>query len=338
MGKASKPCRKGIGGGEAVGVLLLDERHEKNVRFNAAVREDQRWSCSTGSGDPFLGLEMLVGLTRRSVLGSGAGLLFLRLHPDASGDAEIVRRPEMFVFQAPCSGRPVFAALFPAIMTCSLSPPSSMLDVRFHAGEMSWSAGGNRSALADQATEILNARLFSGEVFGHRASVVERFSAAVVELPLGLLSTGHSLGVWAEAWRPDGSRIRIGSPFVANLLAGDTALSDAYNAASPAQDRALLAAPLERRIATLAAAGGRIADSVSYARRLAARLLPDVIPYRHDLPVGFNVASQNGRHPADDTASVVTTVTTDAVTFRARATRFPLSQSFPYFQPLGATA
>ncbi len=100
----------------------------------------------------------------------------------------------------------------------------------------------------------------------------------------------------------------------------------------------MLAAPLERRIATLAAAGGRIADSVSYARRLAARLLPDVIPYRHDLPVGFNVASQNGRHPADDTASVVTTVTTDAVTFRARATRFPLSQSFPYFQPLGATA
>ena len=81
----------------------------------------------------------------------------------------------------------------------------------------------------------------------------------------------------------------------------------------------------------MAAAAGGIVDPDAHGRRLAALLLPDVVSYRPELPVGFNFAGRNGRHPADDTANTVRTVLKGAVAQPVAATPFRLCEEFPYF-------
>lgn len=104
-------------------------------------------------------------------------------------------------------------------------------------------------------------------------------------------------------------------------------LTNTYHAA---EDRALFADALAKRVATMAAASGSVADPNAHGQRLAALVLPDVIECRPDLPMGFSFASQNGRHPAGDTTAVVETVLMGAVTRRTAAAAFQLSEAFPY--------
>ncbi len=158
------------------------------------------------------------------------------------------------------------------------------------------------------------------------------YDAIVVESAAELLGAGDALGVWAEVRSGNGRRLRIGSPFVAKLVAADETLSAAYHAASPVKDRAFFTAAFAARIAALAAAAGNVADPDLHAKRLVTRLLPDVITLNPDRPIGFNFADRNGRHPTDDTASVVATVLAGRPTSQAR-TRYQWITSFPYFSP-----
>ena len=160
-----------------------------------------------------------------------------------------------------------------------------------------------------------------------------RHYAVVLETSPDLVRAGESLSVWAQILAGDGSRVRVGNPFVAAILARDPLLSTIYHAASPEEDPVLLAGPFADHGTIMAATRGSIADPDAHGKRLAVLLLPDVISYRPDLPVGFTFANQNGPHPADDTAAVVETVLTGAVARGKPATPFRLAETFPYFAP-----
>jgi hypothetical protein len=263
-------------------------------------------------------------ISRRGVLGAGAGVLIAGLTRGVPAAAPGPRlTADLFVFPAPGTGNPVFA-IVTSTTGAHPSPPAHM---RIHAGPRSWAVEASRFA---RPWERNGDRFFAGEVSGDGPGT--RHDAVVVES--GLTGTAAA---WAESRAEDGSRFRVGTPFVAELLSRDPVLRAAYHTASPAEDVALFSGAFQKRLAAMAASDGVVADPEAHARRLAARLLPDVLVYRPDLPAGFSFASQNGRHPGDDAAAVAATVLTGAVTARASAApRFRMTDSFPYFSIVGA--
>jgi hypothetical protein len=292
---------------------------------------------------------MTIRIPRRSLLGASAfasasSLVSVSALTSASPSTLGVARSssasttvrsaaDLFVFRSNDSSNLVFAVLSPE----SAAPVSpARFDVSIHAGPRSWTLSGVRSLQTGAIAERRHSRLFAGEVVGRNAVLGVRYTAIVVESPSDFVPAGEILDVWAEVRNENGARTRVGSPFLAGILARDPALSSAYHATSSAEDPALFTSLLASRLATIGTAGG-IANSHEHARRLAARILPDVIHYRTDLPVGFNFASQNGRHPADDTATVVQTILTGSVARRPTSRPIRLTANFPYFpQPIAA--
>jgi hypothetical protein len=210
-------------------------------------------------------------------------------------------------------------------------------DVRIHTGRKSWMVKGLRSLRTGALSHLHDSRLFAGEVLGPCTDAGIRYHAVVLESPPDFVRAAGKLAVWAEFRSEEGWRFRVGNPFVATLLARDPALSKAYHTASPSDDRAVFTEAVAKRIAVMATAGGNVANPHAHARRLADRVLPDVIEFRPDLPVGFNFASQNGRHPADNARAVAVTVLSGAVASPVSGTPFGLTTKFPYFpQPIFA--
>ena len=70
----------------------------------------------------------------------------------------------------------------------------------------------------------------------------------------------------------------------------------------------------------------------AHGKRLASRLLPDVLHYNPKLPAGFTFAAQNGRHPGDASARIVDTICNGSPAFTSgeekRRTTNPLSLFF----------
>jgi hypothetical protein len=137
--------------------------------------------------------------------------------------------------------------------------------------------------------------------------------------------------VWAEIGDSD-TRVRVGNPIVAELLSQGPALARIFHRASPSQDPGLFGEAIARHIAI------RSAETLSpqaHGERLAAMLLPDVLPFDPALPVGYTLANQNGRRPSDPIAEVVATVLAGAVTARPLAKEvFRAAPAFPYFEIL----
>jgi hypothetical protein len=293
---------------------------------------------------------MTIRIPRRSLLGASAfasasSLVSVSALTSASPSTLGVARSssasttvrsaaDLFVFRSSDNSNLVFAVLSPESVASSVSP--ARFDVSIHAGPKSWTESSVRSLQTGAITERRHSRIFAGEVVGPSAISAVRHTAIVVESPPDLVPAGEVLDVWAEVRNEDGTRFRVGNPFLGGILARDPALSSAYHATSSAEDRTLFTRLLVSRLVTLGTASG-IANSHEHARRLAARMLPDVIHYRPDLPVGFNFASQNGRHPADDTATVVQTILTGSVARRPTSRPIRLTANFPYFpQPIAA--
>ena len=205
---------------------------------------------------------------------------------------------DLFVFRGPDAGSLVFAVVVAAIGARSGLPGRTQCDVCIHAGRKSWTVRALRPRQVHTVLERHGRRLFADEVLGRRTDAGTRYDDIVLECLPDFACAGESLVVWAEVHGNDGSRFRVGNPFVAEILARDPVLCNTYHAASLVEDRALFTDVF----ASTAAASGHIANPDAHAQRLPALLLPDVIEYRLDLPVGFNLASRNGRHPIDDTA------------------------------------
>ena len=171
--------------------------------------------------------------------------------------------------------------------------------------------------------------------------------AIVLEIPHGdaELRPGRPIGAWAAAklatdaggWRQIN---RAGIPMMWPLfraLGGDDD-SAAYQRdaiARPADDPANDA---DRVAAFVAAAVRRtgVSDPDGYGRAVAARLLPDVLPYRVGTTAAFSFAGFNGRALADNAPEVMyglvtnSAVPTGLVAASASETR---QDNFPYVVP-----
>jgi hypothetical protein len=158
--------------------------------------------------------------------------------------------------------------------------------------------------------------------------------ALVMEAPNKLLNGGGPISVWAERFAQTGSRQRLGSPFIATIVAEDGELARRYHSLSPADDRAELMESIAGAIASRAQRNGFAGDPGAYGKRLAARLLPDTLHYDSQLPSGFTFAAQNGRHPAEASNLVVDTILNGSPAFTAEASVAQLQTGFPYFSQI----
>jgi hypothetical protein len=288
-------------------------------------------------------------IRRRRVIGVSAAVVTLGVlrgsPPDAERDTSLdpvirrsggsacadhaLRQPDLFVFRGCGAGNLVVAVIAPAVTGRYAS--RVRFDVRVHAGSRCWAVDDILPLQSGVLSERADCRIFAGEVLGPATAVGARHTAVVIESRLG---GGEDVAVWAEIGDADGVRLRVGTPFIAALLAGDPMLSGRYHAASPTDDRMLFSDAIASRVRRLAAARG-VHGSDARVARLVERLLPDVIRYHPDLPVGFSFAGQNGRHPADDAAAVVETILTGTVASRTAARQAGLTGSFPYFAQPG---
>jgi hypothetical protein len=270
-------------------------------------------------------------ITRRAVLGTGAAFLAIAPRPGWSTVPSPTRDADLFAFIGPETGNLVLAVTFSAGVHSSLDE-SPNVTVRINSNRGSWTVHGQSGCQSPEPPQGQNyLRSFAGQVLRVASRHDGIHNAVVVETAPDLLPAGEHLKVWAELIADGGSRSRVGSPIVAKLLEHDSRLSAAYHAVSPEDDMTLLADLLSRRIAFLAKAYGTVSDPSRYGRRLGTHLLPDVIRYSRDLPVGFNFVGQNGRHPADDAAAVVATMLTGAPIPRRSDQPFELTKQFPYF-------
>ncbi|MGA7788795.1 MAG: hypothetical protein WCA56_11575 [Xanthobacteraceae bacterium] len=275
---------------------------------------------------------MTAHITRRIILGTSASVLTLGFARGTAAGAP--PELELFIFTAPDSGNLAFAVIGLAGTATSGLQQHAGIYTTFHAGSRSWTVQGICPLQTGVISERLDHRVFAGKVFGPRGVA----SGAVVLEPIpDFVKASGRLAFWAEVRDATGSRFRVGNPFVSELLADDPKLTDIYHAASPDEDRALFTNAFERRVSAMAAASG-VTYPHAYARRVVAAVLPDVIECDPNSTIGFNFASRNGRHPADATASVVTTMLTGALASGRSSTTFRLGSSFPYFQHPSAVA
>ena len=172
--------------------------------------------------------------------------------------------------------------------------------------------------------------------------------AIVLEIPHddAELRPGRRIAVWGAAklatdaggWRQTN---RAGIPMVWPLfrtLGGDddSPEYEQHTTAHPADD---LANDGERVAAFVAAAARHtgLSDPEAYGRTVAARLLPDVLPYQVGTSAGFTFAGVNGRALADNAPEVIyglvtnSAVLTGLVAASAAETR---QDKFPYVVPV----
>ena len=171
--------------------------------------------------------------------------------------------------------------------------------------------------------------------------------AIVLEIPNSdaELRPGRTIGVWAAAklatdaggWRQVN---RAGIPMVWPLfraLGGDDDSAE-YQRDTTAEPDGDPANDTDRVAAFVAAAVRRtgVSDPDGYGRTVAARLLPDVLPYRVGTPAAFTFAGFNGRALADNAPEVMyglvtnSAVPTGLVAASAAETR---QDKFPYVVP-----
>jgi hypothetical protein len=266
---------------------------------------------------PFVAL----GLTEETTGNGQVGGRACRSSPESSSQDE----PELCIFK----GRERDTVLVAVLLG---SPPGQ--SVRIHVGERNWLASVAASSEADSITTAGEGRLYSGTVVGRGSQAARRKRAVVLETHVRRDRVSPTLDIWAEVLGPGESRRRVASPFVAAVLRRHRPLASDFHRGSPTNDTRLRESFAEQ-VQLMAAA--HVSDSSAHAKRLAAALLPDVIPFRPDRPVGFSFAAQNGRQPNDQVDSVVAAVLSGAICPHPVLPPYPLVAEFPYFVPLRRT-
>lgn len=152
----------------------------------------------------------------------------------------------------------------------------------------------------------------------------------VLEIPNAALGPGK-VGLWARTVDGASGRWvqadRGGRPAQTPFLTGDAL--GAYNAAEPADDQQFVAVFAH----SLEHAGGYAAAD---AQRVAATLLPDIVPFDHTQPVSY---PDNGRVLTDDTQDHFLAILTNGkVTSDGVGPHGDLLADFPYLGPPHAAA
>ena len=126
----------------------------------------------------------------------------------------------------------------------------------------------------------------------------EQAACRRIETPADVMQADETVPAWAEAFDDAGRKIRIGIPFVAPILKLVPALTARHDARALSHDLD----PGGDDGRNIRHGPDNVTDPCVIRTRLARLLLPDVITYRSDRPVGLTVANQNRRHPQDDAA------------------------------------
>ncbi len=210
--------------------------------------------------------------------------------------------------------------------------------VTVHSGSKKWNAMLPGDSMGPDLLEQDGCRVFAGRVetgYGIHSAVIQ---AVVIQIPEKILRSLGTMDIWAERVMHTGERKRIGSPFVAALVVEDTALAAMYHRISPSDDRAMLTGEIVTAIAAKASASGLVGNPNAHGRRLASRLLPDVLHYDPQMPSGFTFAAQNGRHPDDLSEVVVNTILSGSPASGVARADVRLQERFPFFTRHGSVA
>ena len=255
---------------------------------------------------------------RRSFLSAGLAWAFAGLPAVRQN-----RLSELYVFPSRWAGTTVIALTWP------IQDSYGKSEVTIHAGPRRWPVRVSEGYAKAAEWDDTGCRFFAGPVLSNAAREAKPLNAVVIEAPSGIFAGAGMIDVWAERLRY-GSRQRAGSPFLAKLMAGRGALEARYHASSPADDRIVLTETVSNAIADNARTAGLALDPELHGGRLARILLPDVLRYDPNLPAGFTLAAQNGRHPEDASDIVVNALFRYA---SCPAIREPvrLTCTFPYF-------
>ncbi len=278
-------------------------------------------------------------MTRRNLLSRGVVCALACLVPGrmpramakprtAVGVDEVQCGPNLYAFPSPGTKKTTVVALtWPTLSREEYAGSQPVSEVRIHSGSQRWDVRGLESDEDATTSEEKGCRIFAGSIDPNGAIL----KTVVVEAPTEIFARDRSAGIWAERFTKDGGRERIGSPFLAEILAGNLALADLYHRTSPGGDRGRLMQEVAASIAANARARGNVGDPDAHGRRLADLLLPDVLRYDPNRPVGFTFADQNGRHPQDASELVVNSILTgDLLSTRGRP-NVRLQDEFPYF-------
>jgi hypothetical protein len=208
--------------------------------------------------------------------------------------------------------------------------------IRIHAGASTWEFSASAHGVC-QSERHRDFSVFIGDVVPRVMAQGRIMKAVVMEAGAGGIDSHGSSAIWAERL-VGGSRQRIGTPFLSEILRDHEDFARRYHASSPGQDTTVLLQPLSAAIAGRLRRVGSTANPNSHARRLAYALLPDVLHYDPRRPAGFTFAAQNGRHPSESPDEVAHTILNGGKPSDSMPTTpHPSVPAFPYFEQLSAT-
>ena len=225
----------------------------------------------------------------------------------------------------------VIAATWPARLNRFDWSAQKESQVTIHAGSQKWNVTLPGGAMDAGLLELQGCRVFAGSVATRPGRDGVVLKAVVIEIPEKLLHSSGPMDIWAERMMHTGLRRRVGSPFVAALVAEDAGLANSYHSISPSDDRAILTEGIVKAIAAKARKSGMAGDPDAHGRRLALRLLPDVLHYDPQRPSGFTFAAQNGRHPEEASDLVVNTILSGSPASGSAKADLRLQEPFPFF-------
>jgi hypothetical protein len=118
-----------------------------------------------------------------------------------------------------------------------------------------------------------------------------------------------SLATDAGGWRQVN---RAGHPMIHPLFTqNDEELGNRLNATRPADDTANYGTTITDAVAAVVAAYGTAEDPRAYAAAVAAKLLPDVLPYTVGTPAAYGFNDLNGRSLTDNAPDVMFSLATN---------------------------
>lgn len=196
---------------------------------------------------------------------------------------------------------------------------------------------GDGAALGAFRNALFNDNRFHPDAFLNRKNFFERrnVSAIVIEVPVEMIGKGL-VHAWATAslygHAPEVQVSRWGLPLITNALIPDMNMREDFNRAVPADDLQRFGAHIGGVAEKLSGLAGSAADPAAYGRKLAARLLPAVLPYELGTPAAFDFAGFNGRGLTEDVMDVILTLATNTpLSDGVAPDRTRVRKDFPYF-------
>lgn len=189
-------------------------------------------------------------------------------------------------------------------------------EVKVFAGLAPDVFAGDAAALGVFRTAFYKDNQFNPAAFENRKNffALRNVCAIVLQVPIALIGEGR-LAAWATAslhgHAPEVQVSRWGVPLLTNIFMIDPEMREAFNRGGPHEDQERFGAHVQGVVEGMVKAAGSSEQPAEYARRVAARLCPAVLPYDLGTAAWFDVAGFNGRPLGDDAMDVILALTTN---------------------------